>query len=491
VALAEILDRSRSWAVVQGHVLDVLRQLPDGSVHAVVTSPPYWGLRDYGLPPQVWGGDLDAAPCGGSPNPARHEWLDMGSFCLRCGAWRGSLGLEPTVDLYVEHMVEVFREVRRVLRKEGTLWLNLGDAYATGAGKVGEHPGGGERGERWKEMNPGLSGYRGSRPGSPRHSNRADTGDGVPSFQPNRMPQEGLKPKDLVGMPWRVAFALQADGWWLRSDIVWAKPNPMPESVRDRPTKAHEYLFLLAKSESYFFDQEAVREPAAYPNGPNAPDKIASPYGQGFTRRAQPRPSGWADSSEARSGLPAGRYGMPDGEVSRRDGTPDPHTGRNVRTVWTIPTAPFPEAHFATFPTALVEPCVKAGTSEKGCCPECGTPWRRRVERERVEYDGDWREEARRKDQPLEVVPHHLPGGHTGLKTGLRSVLSERWELGCPHGLEPTPCLVLDPFAGAGTAGMVTLRLGRRFLGVDLSEEYVEMARERILDDAPLFNAQP
>jgi DNA modification methylase len=406
MSVEAVLSGERSWHVEQGHVLDLLRQLPDESVHAVVTSPPYWGLRDYGLPPQVWGGDEGCThewgriertpwanevpgPSGIAKNTAAGHWKpkEHGQWCS-CGAWLGSLGLEPTVELYVEHVVEVFREVRRVLRKDGTLWLNMGDSYATGGGKVGEHPGGPGQGDRWKEMNPGLF------------------------TQPNRMPQEGLKPKDLVGMPWRVAFALQADGWWLRSDIIWSKPNPMPESVRDRPTKAHEYLFLLAKNEYYFFDQEAVREPDAYPNGPNAPDKIVSPYGQGFTRRAGKNESYQGPGSASRRLVGLNQRYDEREAAGAYDGR-----GRNIRSVWTISTAPFPDAHFATFPKALVEPCIKAGTP---------------------------------------------PGG-----------------------------LVLDPFAGAGTTGLVALRLGRRFLGIELSEKYVEMARGRIVDDAPLFNTQP
>ena len=163
----------------------------------------------------------------------------VSAFCRRCGAWQGQLGLEPTPELYVEHMVEVFREVKRVLRDDGTLWMNMGDSYATGAGKVGECPGGGEQGERWKA---GRGTHTAENSGRPRLAAMG------PMTQPNRLPLPGLKPKDLVGIPWRLAFALQADGWWLRSDIIWAKPNPMPESVTDRPTKAHEYLFLLAKS---------------------------------------------------------------------------------------------------------------------------------------------------------------------------------------------------------------------------------------------------
>jgi DNA modification methylase len=243
-----------------------LRQWAVEGVRAqcVVTSPPYWGLRDYGI--------------------------------------SGQLGLESTPEEYVTSLVEVFRLVCDVLADDGVLWLNLGDSYAND-GKWGGKTGGKHAAALHGPSNGNGRGHR----------------------------MTGLKPKDLVGIPWRVAFALQADGWWLRSDIIWSKPSPMPERVTDRPTKAHEYLFLLAKSEQYFYDAEAIAERALWPDGPNAPDAITSPYGQGFTRRA-------------RNG------------ASRRS------NWRNRRSVWTIPTAPYPDAHFATFPPDLVTPCILAGS---------------------------------------------------------------------------------------------------------------------------------
>lgn len=304
----------------------LLAQMDSDSVNCVVTSPPYWGLRDYGV--------------------------------------EGQLGLEATPTEYVEKMVEVFRDVRRVLRPDGTLWLNLGDCYATGSGKVGEHPGGGEQGARWRgdvdRVRDDKRGYRGERlangrgdqPAVLRVKTRA-TRDGThagkhtamaamgPMTQPNRMPIPGLKPKDLVGIPWRVAFALQADGWWLRSDIVWSKPNPMPESVTDRPTKAHEYLFLLSKSEKYFYDAGAIREPQQAPEASTPDDRARA-----FSRRRAATPGAYQDAL-----TPEGN-GVP---WEDRDGK------RNKRSVWTIATEPFAGAHFATFPRKLVEPCIKAG----------------------------------------------------------------------------------------------------------------------------------
>jgi DNA modification methylase len=316
-----------TWEIRQGDALTILREMNDYSIQCCVTSPPYWGLRNYGA--------------------------------------AGQLGLEATPELYVAAMVEVFREVRRVLRPDGTLWLNLGDSYALGVGSA--------RGKPYRRHAAVKSClWAGTR------SAKRDIGNnGAVKESP------GLKPKDLVGIPWRVAFALQADGWWLRSDIVWSKPNPMPESVTDRPTKAHEYLFLLAKSESYFYDSVAIAEASTERAAGNVTHKGVTAYKGG-------------DSFHRTKG------GLLNTIVSAT---------RNRRTVWTIATRPFPEAHFATFPEALVEPCILAGSR---------------------------------------------PG-----------------------------CLVLDPFAGSGMVGVVALRHGRRFVGIELSPAYCAMARRRIA--GPLF----
>lgn len=257
--------------ILRGDCRDVLGGPPDGSVNCCVTSPPYFGLRDYGV--------------------------------------EGQLGLEPTPDEFVSAMVEVFREVRRVLRDDGTLWLNLGDSYAND-GKWGGSTGG-------------------------KHASALHGNSGIG----RRLLTTGLKPKDLIGIPWRVAFALQADGWYLRQDIIWHKPNPMPESVTDRCTKAHEYIFLFAKSERYYFDADAIKEQAV--------SNHAS--GNGF------------------KGRQGGAIHMP---MSGGAGTADqwlPGGMRNRRSVWTVSTKPFKGAHFATFPPDLIDPCVLAG------CPVDGT----------------------------------------------------------------------------------------------------------------------
>ena len=385
---------SDDWTTLYvADVLDGLAQLPDGSVHCCVTSPPYWGLRDYGTD--------------------------------------GQLGLEPTPEAYVENMVKVFREVRRVLRDDGTCFLNLGDSYNSGLGAKGQADG------------------------------------GVMLGNANRPIAPGLKPKDLCGIPWRVAFALQADGWWLRSDIIWAKPNPMPESVTDRPTKAHEYIFLLTKSARYFYDADAVAEPVA---------EFLSTTGKPVPRRKY----GGVMPSEARGGV----YHM--GQQSGQAPTPDAEkAGRNRRTVWTIATKPYPEAHFAVFPPELPEICIKAGTSEKGCCPECGAPWERTWEHGRVVSTGGG--EGRELSGVCSV--NNRGDSNVGKFTA-REHKTTGWQPTCEHEAKPEPCTVLDPFAGAGTTLMVALRLGRDAIGIELSPTYAEMARQRIDRDCPLFNRE-
>lgn len=341
------------------------RHLPlkDETVQTCITSPPYWGLRDYGLEPQIWGGDpthlhyfgteivtRDSGYHSGQKVrwnhrengrkerqdlPDRADWERLahshGSPC-ECGPWVGSLGLEPTPELYVEHIVEVFREIKRVLKKDGTLWLNLGDSYCGSGFNDGT-------------ANPGIS-------------RSASRGQSHNLFSGRRArTADGLKPKDLVGIPWMVAFALRADGWWLRSDIIWAKNNPMPESVQDRPTRSHEYIFLLSKSSTYYYDHEAIREPATYA-GPTGVGTTTSPHGQGFTRRSPEQEKARQDKQRGHSRRHAGFNGRWD-QMSKEEQSA---LGRNKRSVWTVATQPFADAHFATFPVKLIEPCILAGS---------------------------------------------------------------------------------------------------------------------------------
>lgn len=317
-------------SIIKGDCIDVLKTLPDGVVNTCVTSPPYFGLRDYGT--GVWiGGDTNCKHRRESKKSDNtitghknfDDMLGVGdaiykTICPLCGAIRvdKQIGLEETPDQYVQKLVEVFREVRRVLRDDGTLWLNLGDSY-------------------FNTQNSNRNGLNGSLGGNVR-------GGGEYKTQKRSSGHLPLKEKDLIGIPWRVAFALQADGWYLRQDIIWHKPNPMPESVTDRCTKSHEYIFLLSKSKKYYFDHEAVKE------GSVDIEKSSKRYEHSF-------------------GGSKNIHLLESGQVQTRpigdrefDGT------RNKRSVWTVTTKPFSEAHFATFPEDLIEPCVLAG------CPESG-----------------------------------------------------------------------------------------------------------------------
>ena len=330
--------------IICGDALTELRKLPDESIHCCVTSPPYWGLRDYGGP--------------------------------------GQLGLERTPEEYVAKMVEVFREVRRVLRKDSTCWLNLGDSYAS-IGRSG------------RKESPGVGAKQEMAPVERDIKWQAGGGHNFSWTLPG-----GQKPKDLVGIPWRVAFALQADGWWLRQDIIWAKPNPMPESVRDRCTKAHEYIFMLTKSARYWYDAEAVMEPAIYFDD----DRIGRAQ-TNHKRMPTDRVSGIRPRIDKQRGHSRRHAGFNDrwDEMERNEQC----SGfRNKRSIWTIATKPYREAHFATFPPEIPELCIKAG------CPSGG--------------------------------------------------------------------VVLDPFFGAGTTGMVAKQLGRDFIGIELNQKYCEMAERRI-----------
>lgn len=381
--------------VLVGDAAEQLRGLATESVHCVVTSPPYWGLRNYGVD--------------------------------------GQLGAERSPGEYISNLVGVFREVMRVLRRDGTLWVVIGDSYATLAG-AGRSMGGKNFEPRHKVLASGSYVQR----------------------QPNRLRQAGLKAKDLVGIPWKLAFALQEDGWWLRSDAIWHKTNAQPESVSDRPSRAHEYVFLLAKSEQYFYDQDAVREQTkeVREGGGGSQNSLRA--------QAEIRPRGNLNSTE--------RWYHP--------------LGRNKRSVWSVATRPLGEEHFAAFPEALVEPCVLAGTSERGCCSACGAPVRRACVRQRC-LDGEpARLEAVRGTDKLRPTSGNKGIGHRRISTVSVSVA---WEPGCGCGAPAVPCVVLDPFCGSGTTGVVAIRGGRDFVGVDLNPRYAAMAERRIAAVDPLL----
>jgi len=304
--------------------------------------------------------------------------------------------------------------------------LNLGDSYA-GTSQTGG-----------LDVS-GLLGYGNSGTRSP-----------VDTHAPKRQTPPALKPKDLVGIPWRAAYALQADGWYLRSDVIWAKPNPMPESVRDRPTKAHEYVFLLSKGPMYFWDQEAVRE-----GGPWKPGGYAGNPARAIAMGRKP------SGNEAPGAKPEGS-----------------EAGRNLRTVWTIATQPYPGAHFAVWPSALAERCIRAGSSPHGACSECGAPWVRQCERVST---------GKRYSvgKSLEKNKAGLATGFSGYDDGSScpEFRTTGWAPSCTHDAARRPCVVLDPFSGAGTTGLVAARLGRDYIGIEQSAEYARLSRQRIVSE--------
>jgi len=363
-------------SVIIGDCRDKLREMSAGSVHTCVTSPPYFGLRDYG-----------------------HD---------------GQIGLEETPEAFVAQLVSVFREVRRVLRDDGTIWLNLGDSYASSP------PGNTTKGVSAKS---GLNGVNGA---SGKYRETLDAGHAT---KRDTSKIAGIKPKDLIGIPWRVAFALQADGWYLRQDIIWAKPNPMPESVRDRCTKAHEYVFLLSKGPRYYFDADAIAEPLGEASVARLAQNVEGHAGServpGKTNGAMKAVGGRRaagnkthkgqtayEEGEERFRTKAGLVSFAERERAKVEAG-DLVGTRNKRSVWNVATQPFKEAHFATYPPELIEPCILAG------CPVGGT--------------------------------------------------------------------VLDPFGGAGTTGLVADRLQRNAVLCELNPDYAAIALRRLHNDGGMF----
>lgn len=393
--------------------------------------------------------------------------------CGKCGALRqdDQIGLERTVDAYVARLVAVFHEVKRVLRDDGTLWIVLGDSYYGGKGQNGNSKARRTADER---------GY-------------AQSGGTVQmATRPLDLPQAGLKPKDLIGIPWRVAFALQADGWWLRSDIIWHKPNCMPESVEDRPTKAHEYIFLLSKSATYFFDQEAIREGLA-------------------TSTLNDKRNGTGRHTQGQNGSKYFEAGAPDPESAakpswyRQKSFVNPASGRNARSVWTITTSGYAGAHFAVMPTEIPRRAILAGSSLQ-CCAVCGAPWGRVVTKTFVKHPNGLGIGTETKD-----LQAHQRGRTSSFRTGGSNVATTTgWRPSCrclgrdgaapwpditmhPDGAAnwpSVPATVLDPFLGSGTTLAVAVGLGRQGIGIDLNASYIELARARIAQAQPALLAE-
>ncbi len=398
--------------ILLGDALEQLATLPDASVQCIVTSPPFWALRDY---------EVD-----------------------------GQIGLEATPEEWCAKLVEVFAECRRVLRDDGTFWLEVGDTYNA-------NQGGSSDGSRTK------SGVAGDVP-------NAWGGKGA---SPARPRPAGLKPKDLVGAPWMLAFALRADGWYLRSECIWHRPNPMPESITDRPTKSHSQVFLLTKRPLYFYDADAIRDPLN-------PDSVAR-YGRGSRYDDQEE----VDAVPYAATRPRGtmrrnpREGVDTnggGQASEEMGWPL-DVGANARTVWRIATEPTPFKHFATMASEVARRCIAAGTSDAGRCPECGAPWKRITERT-VTNPGN-----RTTNGNIERTERQR--AFTERRESFRTTTG--WAPQCQHGADeesdgwaPVPCVVLDPFMGSGTTALVARRMGRHAVGVELSPAYLEIARERL-----------
>jgi DNA modification methylase len=461
-----------SVRILIGDCRDTLRDLPDGCVQTVVTSPPYFGLRDYGtgeweggdpacdhIRPKTTYNDGFNARWGNAEGQKKQETKNEAQFrdeCGKCGARRvdRQIGLEPSPDEFVQALVGVFREVRRVLRDDGTVWLNLGDSYS-GSGPSGASYES-ETTKRRREQGAQDGAFR----VSPTLRDR-----GLTYAEKKPVPAAGTKPKDLIGIPWAVAFALRADGWYLRSDIIWSKPNPMPESVTDRPTKAHEYVFLLSKGPRYFYDADAIRETSGWgrENNPEWQHQRAETNGQKHPTNRNAKSGGFTEWQ--------------------------PEQGRNKRSVWTVATAPYPGAHFATFPPKLIEPCILAGSSPKAC-GVCGAPWQRVVERttvrERLSANGDSHvvgKDADLRAQGSRNDDLNFSNSHNMSRTP--EVRTVGWEPSCGHQDDTGQSVVLDPFAGSGTTGAVALEHGRAFIGCELNPAYGELIRDRLLS-APL-----
>jgi DNA modification methylase len=374
-----------SIEIIQGDSIELLKKLEEGSINTCITSPPYWGLRNY-------------------------------------NGESKQLGMEDTPEEFTENLVKVFKEVKRVLRDDGTVWLNLGDSYARTGGDSSK------KGRHWDDR-----------------ENNPNTGH-------NRYAKDiGLKQKDLVGIPWRVAFALQQDGWYLRQDIIWHKPNPMPESVKDRCTKAHEYIFLLSKKAKYYYDHEAIKEDSKYYGKDKRSDKGNIRY-------------------EGK------RTNNKDTKAQQSFVTINPK--KNKRSVWTITTKPFKGAHFATFPKDLIEPCVLAGCPEN-ICFKCSEPYKRMTSRNSDPLEVD--------DSTLDRYGNGKAGVHRKVGGQYQKWLNENplitvgWEKQCDCQTNETKGgTVLDPFGGSGTTGIVAANNNRNAILLELNQEYIDLAKARI-----------
>jgi len=492
-----------------GDVIRMLRKFPDKSVHTVITSPPYWGKRDYGTASWIGGDpacDHKGEPfrtkrdinkntnSGGEDKKNREGRQPMGRTCSKCGAKRqdNQIGLEPTVEQYVRKMVKVFREVRRVLRDDGTIWLNIANGYAHNGAAFGSE----------------SSTLTGRRQGPEMGMARRFVKKG-----------KGFRRKDMIPSAWMVAMALQHDGWRLRSDIIWYKKNPMPESAKDRPTVAHEYIFMLSKKSHYYYDHVAVKEDAVeyevlrrtkeFMKGLDTKFNISRDNKTGQVNQSE---TGAVRNARARQELAMS------GKRNKRSvwETFDPvnfiawifeHHPEIVRefiretlaigTVWNINSKPFKDAHFATFPPELIIPAIKAGSSEHGCCANCGSPYKRILkpsERYKAilgqsyfEHDDQDLVRGKKKMRGTNKQNAMRDAGIPGAEYETRG-----WEKTCKCLCdEVVPAVVLDPFIGSGTTMDVSRRLGRNCVGIDLQPNYEKLRERRLRESLGMFAEVP
>jgi len=396
--------------ILRGDALSILKQLPDESVSCVVTSPPYWALRDYGSETEViWDGKEDC----------EHKFEQ--DFCSKCGAWKGQLGLEPDFNLYIKHLCDIFDEVKRALKKDGTCWVNMGDTYYTKSGSSFENDNLNPKSKEEIEKTTGI--------------NKA-----------NKIRGKGLlQSKNLTLIPFRFAIEMQNRGWILRNVIIWHKPNSMPSSVKDRFTIDFEYIFFFVKNKKYWFEQqfEPLKEISI---------KIAE--------------YGWYGKK-----LLDGKSYNGVSHIEKRGERFAPVQGRNKRCVWTISTKSFKGAHFATFPPDLIEPMILAGCP-KFVCKKCGKPKERIIQ----VIPNPERSQEGRTHSLEEQRQGKTPTPEKGWQTEKQFI---GWtDCGCGVGFEPG--IVLDPFMGSGTTALVSLKLKRNFVGIELNSEYIKMAYERI-----------
>ncbi|HQV53978.1 MAG TPA: site-specific DNA-methyltransferase [Chitinophagaceae bacterium] len=381
-----------------------LKKLPDQCVNCCVTSPPYFGLRDYGNDAQI--------------------------------------GLEDTPEKFVESLVAVFTEVRRVLKDDGTLWLNLGDSYAAARGyQVVQSINGDYKIDEEKFGN-----------------------------RPAKVPK-GLKAKDLIGIPWMVAFALRSAGWYLRQDIIWHKPNPMPESVTDRCTKSHEYIFLLSKSSKYYYDIDAIRteqDPASL-------------------KRLE---RGWNGNGDR--GYPNGPQNHIKDYMGKSKEEIELLSGANKRSVWSVTTKPYSDAHFATFPEELIVDCIKAGSSEHGCCSSCGKSWERDIIKSGQQVFIEEKEDQGRMKASGQIATDtsrrkQMSGQKHAEHKRNNPDKDNGWKANCDCNAPVVPSIILDPFMGAGTTAVVAKKLNRNYIGFELNPDYIKIANKRLYKEIGMF----